>query len=181
MPSPVNKLTSCSFDPSAEIALGKSAGGSGYKFGPCPRTPSLPRSTPTVRTMNSLAELVQTLRTISGGLTLSSLAAFIVDGIPFFIQAVQLSIYTVIYTLLHFGPFGSMQTVGGGGYEHATQENGKTRPTMCPYAKRSERYPYTAPNDGDDRSPCPALNTLANHGFMCVYCRAGVSLEVSLL
>jgi len=110
--------------------------------------------------MNTLAELVQTLRTMSGGLTLSSLAAFMVDGIPFFIQAIQLSIYTVIYTLLHFGPFGSMQTVG------ATQENGKTRPTMCPYAKRSERYPYTAPNDGDDRSPCPALNTLANHGFI---------------
>ncbi|KAI0265962.1 Chloroperoxidase [Gloeopeniophorella convolvens] len=29
-------------------------------------------------------------------------------------------------------------------------------------------HPYIAPKDSDDRSPCPALNTLANHGYMYV-------------
>lgn len=124
--------------------------------------------------MNPLTDIAETLRTLSGGLTLSSLAAFMVDGIPYFVQGVQLFIFTVIYTILHSGPFGSMKTAGGedSGNGHNVRANGQDKQThMCPFAKRSERYPYIAPGHGDDRSPCPALNTLANHGFMCVCSR----------
>ncbi|PCH41809.1 hypothetical protein WOLCODRAFT_137592 [Wolfiporia cocos MD-104 SS10] len=33
----------------------------------------------------------------------------------------------------------------------------------CPYVPKPQ---YCAPQEGDSRSPCPALNTLANHGYL---------------
>lgn len=29
-----------------------------------------------------------------------------------------------------------------------------------------EKHPYVPPGEFDSRSPCPALNTLANHGLL---------------
>ena len=119
--------------------------------------------------MNPLTDFVNLIRTLTGGLTPQSLAAFLLDGIPYLVQGVQLFIFIVIYTVLHSGLLGSMKTAGGK-YTESEDTNGKAshgngKPT-CPYAKRSEQYPYIAPKREDDRSPCPALNTLANHGFM---------------
>lgn len=31
-----------------------------------------------------------------------------------------------------------------------------------------QNHIYMTPKDGDHRSPCPALNALANHGYMYV-------------
>lgn len=40
----------------------------------------------------------------------------------------------------------------------------------CPVT--GQKYAFSAPQEGDVRSVCPALNTMANHGYMCVYmCR----------
>jgi len=134
--------------------------------------------------MDLLAELVRTLRMLSEGLTLSGIAALVVGSIPIFVQVIQLFIYTVFNALLHFWPFGSMRIVPGGGdfddaaQRNRTSRNNWTKPTKCPYAKRSEQYPYIAPREGDDRSPCPALNTLANHGFLP---RTGRGLTVPIL
>ena len=32
-----------------------------------------------------------------------------------------------------------------------------------------EFHPYVAPKAGDSRSPCPAMNALANHGYLYVF------------
>ncbi|EMD41173.1 heme-thiolate peroxidase [Gelatoporia subvermispora B] len=40
----------------------------------------------------------------------------------------------------------------------------ETRP-IDPMISRAQ-HPYVAPGVGDSRSPCPALNTLANHGYL---------------
>ncbi|KAH8118963.1 Chloroperoxidase [Phellopilus nigrolimitatus] len=36
----------------------------------------------------------------------------------------------------------------------------------CPYAVSSDKHQYIAPKEYDARSPCPALNTMANHGYL---------------
>lgn len=38
---------------------------------------------------------------------------------------------------------------------------------VCPVTKQT--YGYCPAQKGDSRSPCPALNTMANHGYMCVF------------
>jgi len=35
--------------------------------------------------------------------------------------------------------------------------------SRCPV---SEKHGFFPPQTGDSRSPCPALNAMANHGFM---------------
>lgn len=42
---------------------------------------------------------------------------------------------------------------------HSHADNSK----KCPFAATHEFCP---PQEGDVRSPCPALNTMANHGYM---------------
>ncbi|KLO13831.1 Cloroperoxidase [Schizopora paradoxa] len=75
-----------------------------------------------------------------------------------------------------------METVGGDTNGVPSDGGGsridKTKTLSCPYSKRSEEHPYIAPKEGDDRSPCPALNTLANHGFLP---RNGRGLTASVL
>lgn len=119
-------------------------------------------------TMNPLTEFLQFLRALSGGWTPSSLAAFMIDLIPYLVQGIQLFTLTVIYTILHSWPLGSMKTVGREGQSNRTNGLDNKTHSPCPFSKRSELYPYIAPTETDDRAPCPALNTLANHGFMCV-------------
>lgn len=36
----------------------------------------------------------------------------------------------------------------------------------CPYASGLDDHSYRAPGPGDARSPCPALNVMANHGYL---------------
>ncbi|THH07130.1 heme-thiolate peroxidase [Phellinidium pouzarii] len=36
----------------------------------------------------------------------------------------------------------------------------------CPYASGESVHPYVAPGPDDSRSPCPALNTMANHAYL---------------
>lgn len=38
---------------------------------------------------------------------------------------------------------------------------------VCPIIGRS--HEWCPPQEGDSRSPCPALNTLANHGYLYVF------------
>lgn len=35
-----------------------------------------------------------------------------------------------------------------------------------PYALMRAAHPYRAPGRNDSRAPCPALNTMANHGYL---------------
>ena len=36
----------------------------------------------------------------------------------------------------------------------------------APAFSDESKYEYEAPGPNDSRSPCPALNTLANHGYL---------------
>jgi hypothetical protein len=40
--------------------------------------------------------------------------------------------------------------------------------TQTESTKTEGLCPWVAPGEGDLRSPCPALNSLANHGYMYV-------------
>ena len=53
---------------------------------------------------------------------------------------------------------------------------GNTR-SAEPYADESQ-YIYQAPGPNDSRSPCPALNALANHGYLP---RDGHNISADLL
>ncbi|KLO15370.1 Cloroperoxidase [Schizopora paradoxa] len=89
-----------------------------------------------------------------------------IDIIPYLLQGVQLFTLTLIYTVLHSWPLGSVKTAGRSGQSNQTNGHDKKAHSPCPFSKRSELYPYIAPTETDDRAPCPALNTLANHGFI---------------
>jgi hypothetical protein len=48
-------------------------------------------------------------------------------------------------------------------------KSGKKKPQRPLWDAKSEDIgKYMPPGPGDDRAPCPALNCLANHGYMCV-------------
>jgi hypothetical protein len=42
----------------------------------------------------------------------------------------------------------------------------ETDTTAVEQAQAKGVCPWVAPSDGDSRSPCPALNSLANHGYL---------------
>lgn len=46
----------------------------------------------------------------------------------------------------------------------ASTSNHEVPKPSCPHS--SNAHEYRAPTKGDSRSPCPALNTLANHGYL---------------
>ena len=43
--------------------------------------------------------------------------------------------------------------------------------------RSGQTLPYSPPLASDSRSPCPGLNTLANHGYLYVYRRFRVPLD----
>jgi hypothetical protein len=50
-----------------------------------------------------------------------------------------------------------------------------------PSATAPAPYAFVPPSASDARSPCPALNTLANHGYMCASPASSSLSQLTLL
>lgn len=68
-------------------------------------------------------------------------------------------VYTAIYFALQLDP--KRRHVFSG---FVSSRAGMARP--CPYADSRDVYTFKAPGPKDSRAPCPALNVMANHGYL---------------
>ncbi|OCB87379.1 Cloroperoxidase [Sanghuangporus baumii] len=95
---------------------------------------------------------------------------FFRDSIPIMLDTVKFFFFSVLYKLLRIDPsanstFFSLASLPSPG--------GRTRKS-CPYAKPNANggvgdlglHEFREPGPNDYRSPCPALNTMANHGLI---------------
>lgn len=83
-------------------------------------------------------------------------------------------------SILHYSPVVYSSTHSFIFYRFITPAIAEEVSTFTP-----DRHPYIHPTAGDVRSPCPALNTLANHGYMYVswylYLSHNILTSISLL
>ena len=85
------------------------------------------------------------------------------DSIPIMLNALKLFFFSVLYKLLGNDP-GANRTFFS--IASLPSPKGHKRAYASLYGDYPNAHEYRAPGPGDYRSPCPALNTMANHGYM---------------
>ncbi|KAI5118879.1 hypothetical protein M0805_003554 [Coniferiporia weirii] len=89
-------------------------------------------------------------------------APFVYGTILIQLRALKFFFFAGLHSILSVDPESKQAYPSAASFPHAMEK----QEHASLYANGLDAHPYIAPRPNDYRSPCPALNTMANHGYL---------------